>query len=644
MKTLLRTSALFILVFLITSVSFSQKKQLVDKANKDFDQYGYIDAQKIYLKVVEDGYHSSEIYKKLGDTYYYNGNYIEAAKWYNELLKTYPDEVETEYYYRSALALKSLDKKEESDMLMEKYVESGGVMPAVQAFENNPEYLKSLGIQSSRYVVEEVAINSEYTDFGPTYYNDKLVFSTTSRDLNNFKKNNWNNLPYLDLYVADMDEDGNLSNAKAIGGDVNSKYHESSPIFSKDGNTIYFTRNNFSNGRTYSDKKRTIRLKIFKATKNEDGKWENVEELPFNDKNYSVSHPALNNDENRIYFASDMPGTFGKSDLWYVDILEDGEFGAPVNLGGKINTSARETFPFISENNNLYYSSDGRGGNGGLDVYIAPLDENGEVDVISNFGAPVNTNQDDFGFIIEESKGIGFFTSNFNGGRGSIDDDIYRFKEVCVITINGTVTDMDTGVLLPGAEVSYLDKNNKLIEKIITGPDASYSFSGDCDSTYIIRGTKKDYFPNEKLVETPDVGGVIQTSLQLKTKDPCPPNDLGCRLNLLPIYFDFDKSDIRPDAEIELAKILAALREYSQLVIHIESHTDSRGKDSYNESLSERRAQSTLSWFVDQGIDSNRLSAKGYGESQLVNQCSNGVECTEEEHQLNRRSMFIIQN
>ncbi len=642
MKTLLRTSAIFILVLLYTSVSFSQKKQ-IEKANEDFDQYGYIDAQKVYLRVVEDGYHSSEIYKKLGDTYYYNGNYIDAAKWYSELITTYPDEVETEYYYRTALTLKSLDKHAESDRLMEKYVESGGVMPTVQLFENDPEYLKSLGIQSSRYVVEEVAVNSQFSDFGPTYYSGKIVFSTTSRNLDNFKKNNWNNLPYLDLYIADMDEDGNLSNVKPIGGDVNTKYHESSPVFTKDGNTIFFTRNNFSKGRTFSDRKRVIRLKIFKATKNEDSEWGDVEELPFNNKNYSVSHPALNKEETRLYFASDMPGTYGKSDLWYVDILEDDKYGEPVNLGESINTRARETFPFISENNNLYYSSDGRGGNGGLDVYIAPLDENGEVDVISNFGEPVNTNQDDFGFIIEESKGIGFFTSNIIGGKGSIDDDIYRFKEVCVIRIKGNVTDVDTGKLLPGAEVSFLDKDNKLIEKNVVGADASFSFSADCDSTYIIRGTKKEYFPNEKIVETPDIGGVIEASLQLKLKDPCPPNDLGCRLNLLPIYFDFDKSDIRPDAEIELAKILAALREYPQLVIHIESHTDSRGSDKYNESLSGRRAQSTLSWLVDKGIDSSRLSAKGYGENQLINHCANGVECTEEDHQLNRRSMFIIQ-
>ena len=146
------------------------------------------------------------------------------------------------------------------------------------------------------------------------------------------------------------------------------------------------------------------------------------------------------------------------------------------------------------------------------------------------------------------------------------------------------------------------------------------------------------------VLETTNKTGIINVPLQLKLIDPCPPNDLGCRLNLQPIYFDFDRFNIRSDAAIELAKILAAMREYTQLIIHIESHTDSRGSDSYNESLSEKRAQSTLNWLVDQGIDRSRLSAKGYGEKQLINQCSNGVECTEEEHQLNRRSMFIIQN
>ena len=225
-----------------------------------------------------------------------------------------------------------------------------------------------------------------------------------------------------------------------------------------------------------------------------------------------------------------------------------------------------------------------------------------------------------------------------------IDDDIYLVKEICSITINGKVFDEETKDPLPGAQVSLLDENNQLVSQTTATNDGTYNFVGDCGTQYTVRGIKEGYNPYEKMIETPMLSGTIDVPLPLRRIGPCPPNDLGCKLNLQPIYFDFDKSNIRPDAEIELAKILAAMREYPELIIHIESHTDSRGNDSYNMALSERRAQSTLKWLVGKGIDANRLTAKGYGESQLVNQCSNGVSCTAEEHQLNRRSMFIIKN
>ena len=236
-------------------------------------------------------------------------------------------------------------------------------------------------------------------------------------------------------------------------------------------------------------------------------------------------------------------------------------------------------------------------------------------------------------------------SSNRNGEGGSINDQIYSIKrEECVITITGTVFDQESKELLPGSEVTLLDSNNKIVNITIVGENATYSFDAECESQYSIRGTKDGYRPNEKIVETSMESGIIEVPLPLELIDPCPPNDLGCRLSLQPIYFDFDRYNIRPDAEIELAKILAAMRQYPQLIIHIESHTDSRATYSYNEGLSEKRAQSTLNWLVGKGVSSNRLTGKGYGESQLTNQCSDGVECTEEEHQLNRRSMFIIQN
>ena len=643
MKTVLQKIVLFTLVFLYTCVSFSQRKH-IKKAEKDFDIFAYIDAREIYLKVVEDGYRSAEIYKRLGDTYYFNSDYNNASIWYNKLVEEFPDETDANYYFRAAQSLKSANKYSESDILMETYFAKGGEGLVAENFKNNPNYLQSIAKGAKEFNLDKVSINSPTSDFGPSFYLNKLVFASNSQNFEGAKLSVWDNLPYLDLYEADMDENGVLSNATRLRGDINTLYHESSTAFTKDGNTVYFTRNNFIDGKKERDKDKTIRLKLYKATKSGDSYWGNIVELSFNDKNYSVAHPTLSVDEKRLYFASDMEGTLGESDLWYVDILEGDTYGTPVNLGPSINTEARESFPFISDKNNLYFSSDGRSGLGGFDVFVTPLNNDGLTGTITNLGEPANSNKDDFGFIINEEKHFGYVSSNRDGDGGSIDDEIYLVREKCEITVTGSVTDIDSGELLPGADVFLLDSNNKLISKVTVGNNAIFSFIAECDSQYSIRGIKDRYAPAEMVLETPNKTGIINVPLQLKLIDPCPPNDLGCRLNLQPIYFDFDRFNIRSDAAIELAKILAAMREYTQLIIHIESHTDSRGSDSYNESLSEKRAQSTLNWIVDQGIDRSRLSAKGYGEKQLINQCSNGVECTEEEHQLNRRSMFIIQN
>jgi outer membrane protein OmpA-like peptidoglycan-associated protein/tetratricopeptide (TPR) repeat protein len=633
---------LAVLVVLFTSTGFSQKRK-VTKADKDFDKLAYIDAREVYLEVVEDGYESAQIFMNLGDTYYWNSDYDNAAKWYQKLVTNYPSEVEPIYYYRTAQSLKSVGKYEDSDKMMDKYVAVGGDGLIVQNYKNNPDYLATIASKAKGYQLAKVSINTAYSDFGPSFYGDKIVFASSTAKSEGDKTFEWNDQPYLDLYVADVDAEGKLSNATDLPGDINTKYHESSTAFSKDGKTVYFTRNNFIDGKKEKDNDKTVRLKLYKATLDGANGWTNIEELPFNSKEYSVAHPTLQEDQKRLYFSSDMPGTLGMSDLWYVDILDDNSYGEPVNLGPSINTEGRESFPFMSDTGNLYFSSDGRSGLGGYDIYVTTLDENNIAGEIINLGAPANSNQDDFGFIINEEKRMGYLSSNRDGQRGSIDDDIYLVEEICDITLAGTVFDQDTKVLLPGASVQLLDENNTLITEFIVGDDAAFEFSADCEKKYIIRGMKDGYESYETEVTTPDKTSTIPVPVPLK-RIGCQPNDLGCILDLQPIYFDFDKSNIRPDAEIELAKIAAAMRKYEDLIIHIESHTDARAPKDYNESLSERRAQSTLKWLVSKGIDKSRLSAKGYGENKLVNKCSDGVDCTEEEHQLNRRSMFIIQN
>lgn len=645
MNTLVRNIFIFALVAFTTGNVFSQKKD-IQKANKQYDKFAYIDAREIYLKVVEDGYESAQIFERLGDTYYFNSDYTNAAKWYQKLVTQFPDQITPDYYYRTAQSLKSIGKYSESDALMKDYVAKGGEGFVIKKFEDDPNYLKSTVFKSRDFSLEKVGINSSFSDFGASFYmKDKIVYASASNSSEGMKVSEWTNQPLLDLYIADKDTTtGQLSNARPLGGDINTKYNESSTTFTKDGKTVYFTRNNFLDGKKGKDRNKTIRLKLYKATKSGENDWVDVVELPFNDKSYSVAHPALSPDGKKLYFSSDMPGTFGMSDLWYVDILGNNLYGTPVNLGSEINTSGRESFPYISEKNNLYFSSDGRSGLGGYDIFVTPLDKEGKSGNITNLGAPSNSAQDDFGFIINEDKRMGYVSSNRGGDNGSLDDDIYLVKEVCTISITGKVFDEETKDPLSGADVSLLDENNKLVSSTTSKSNGTYSFLADCGIQYTVRGAKEGYQPYEKTIETPNLNGTIDVPLPLKSSGPCAPNDLGCRLDLQPIYFDFDKANIRQDAEIELAKILAAMKKYPELIIHIESHTDSRGDDNYNMVLSERRAQSTMKWLIGKGIDANRLTAKGYGESQLVNKCSNGVPCTSEEHQLNRRSMFIIKN
>lgn len=636
------------LIVLLSIGVLSAQEGKVKKADEQFDSYAFIDARKIYLNVVEDGYESAQVFEKLGDTYYFNSEYSEAAKWYKKLVENYPNEVEPEYYYRTAQSLKSIGEYSESERMMGKYTSMSGDSKVAANLQNNTVSLEDLtDAKSTKYRAINITEGLSSSDFGPTFHGNKIVFASSSKNTEGGKTHDWNGLPYLDLYEAEIGKNGTLENPIALGGDINTPYHESSAAFTKDGNTMYFTRNNYINGKKKRDKKRLVSLKIYKASKKDDGTWGDVEELPFNNNSYSVAHPALNNAENRLYFSSDMEGSLGRSDLWYVDIMANGQYGQPINLGPKINTEERESFPFVSGNDNLYFSSDGHMGLGGLDVFVVSLSGNGQFKTVTNLKAPINSSQDDFGFIIDESSKTGYFSSNREGIEGSVSDDIYAFNENCGAIIKGIITDEKTGRPLEGSLVTLLDEDNKIVSQKTVQKDGIYSFEGiaDCGTQYAVRASNNemDYQPKEKTLTTPM--GMMSTQVDLALTPPdCPVNDLGCRLDLQPIYFDFDKHNIRPDAEVELAKILQAMKEYPQLVIHIESHTDSRGDDNYNRELSDRRAKSTLEWLVKKEVDRNRLSAKGYGESQLVNKCSNGVNCSEEDHQLNRRSMFIIKN
>ncbi|MBX9889349.1 MAG: OmpA family protein [Flavobacteriaceae bacterium] len=633
-----------ILIILVSFEGFAQKAK-VATADKKYEQYAFIDAIAIYERVAEKGYKDEKMFQKLGNAYYFNAELDNAAKWYGELFLMNENQ-EPEYLYRYSQTLKSIGEYDNADKLLDMFKKKSSNDLRAKLYEKHKDYLEEIKENSGRFSIENAGINSEFSDYGASFLGNKLIFASARSTRGISKKVfKWTNQSFTNLYSSEVKSDGNLEEPKRFGNSISSKFHESTPVFTKDGLTMYFTSNNFLDGKKGKDSKRITLLKIYKATL-EDGQWRNVIELPFNSNQYSVAHPALSNDDKTLYFASDMPGTFGQSDLFKVTINEDGSYSIPENLGTKINTEGRETFPFISDENELYFATDGRQGLGGLDIYVVKIEKDLSFIEVQNVGTPVNGPKDDFAFLIDSKSRNGFFTSNRDGGNGY--DDIYKFTEtkkiICEQILKGTITDKESGDFLEDTKLSLLDEKLQFLKGSITNKRGQYSFEVECGKKYNVRAEKRNYETKEGIISIEKMNGNNILSLELlkRIKPIGVGIDLAKILDIPIIYFDLNKSFIREDAAFELEKIVAVMTEYPKIKIDIRSHTDSYQSLKYNESLSDRRAQSTREWMIKKGIDASRLKAKGFGESQLVNKCADGIQCTEAEHQVNRRSEFII--
>ena len=414
-------------VFKSKKPKFKEVPLNIYSAAKYFEKYNYVNAQKSYVKFAESGDESIDVLKSLADTYYFNSQYDKAAVWYNKLLTNYPDQISAEYYFKASLSLKSLGDYKGADYIMGEYIKRTDKIIIRNEFNSNQQYLDTIEKNSNIYSISRTSINSSKSDFGPSYYGSSQVVFASANKGSGSEDYTWTGEPFLDLHIADIDVNGDLVNNTPFKGDINTKFHESSTTFTKDLKTMYFTRNNYFKGEENWDDENTVKLKIYRASMQEDNTWGNVKELPFNSDQYSVAHPSLSLDEKRIYFSSDMPGTFGKSDIWYVDIIDKENYGRPVNLGPTINTEERESFPYISSENVLYFSSNGLIGLGGLDVFMTVLNSKGFPTATANLGEPVNSRYDDFGLIINPEINRGYLSSNRDGFDGSSSDEIYTF-------------------------------------------------------------------------------------------------------------------------------------------------------------------------------------------------------------------------
>ncbi|MFD1315023.1 OmpA family protein [Namhaeicola litoreus] len=507
----------------------------------------------------------------------------------------------------------------------------------------------SLNAQSNgNYQIKFLEVNRDNSDYAVALLDEnKIVF--TSEGNRDSEKGNRN--PRKKLFVGDMDFDGEILNVTKVNKDESNKYNTTGVSYTKDQKTVYFSRNRHARSKSKQRKSKNQRMEIFRARVDENGKWTDIEKLPFNDKKTSAGYPALSADGTKLYFVSNRLPSSGGNDIFVVNINNETEFGEPQNLGKTINTPGNETTPFINSNNVLYFASDGHKGKGGLDIFAAEVFDNHVSDVY-HLEEPINSLNDDFAYIINDQTNTGYFTSNRL--QGNENNDLYAFNlekdkslEDCFITVEGLVKDKNTQALLKNANVELFDLNNNLIESIQTADDGFYSFKVPCSEEYNLVGNSTNYKEQKQRIEILENNyhKILHSNLnltKLMKNEVDESKDLSKILNLAPIYFDFDKVTIRSDARSELDKIVKIMKEYPEITVEANAHTDSWGPAAYNKILSEKRAKSTVNYIISQGIDPSRIIGKGFGEERLLNDCEDPSQCSRAQNQLNRRTEFII--
>lgn len=628
---------------------FSQNQALI-KANKKYNNFEYLEAIKIYESIAKKGNGTPEIFENLANAYYNNANYAAANKWFAKLNEVNPN-MSAESQYRYVLTLKSVGNNQEAEKQLNLYQKAN---PS----QIRAKLLKAYKETASRYQfsnIQNLSINSDASDYGAFLKGDTLIFSSTRGQILSDRPSLRTGQSSSNLYKTYKAKD-DYTEPQLYSFAFYSIYNDATPAFSNDGKTAYYTQNFL----VKDSKKKLVNdgFKLQKAVWNTN-KWVNQQFISFSEKDsVKIAHPALSPDGKFLYFSSDMPGTKGDSDLYKIALNEDGTFGAIEHLNDKINTEGRETFPFVTNSNMLIFSSNGHPGLGGLDLYSYDLNDPNAV--VISLGAVINSPYDDFGLAFNSTTTKGFYSSNKPGAMG--DDDIYSFDVIELpkpliieepkLAIKGLIKDDVTNEALPNVNLVLVDNANKEIARSKTDENGAYTFNQVVPNTdYAIKVNKFDKVVRTIPVSITDknVDAPIAVSKNLvipkvditkvTTKSGV---DVATALKIDQIYFDSNKYDIRPDAKIDLDMLVAYLKLNPNVNIEIGSHTDSIDTTQYNLFLSQKRAQSTLNYIVSEGVDPSRLIAVGYGESKLVNKCKDGVPCSKEQHQQNRRSTFII--
>ncbi len=656
MKKSMKTFLVALLLLANCGLLFSQQTWL-ELGDKYFDQFAYKKAIKLYEGAKDRDPNNWDIYAKLGDCYYNISMPDKAIVYYKIAIDNMKNIKET-YLLKYALCLQSIGPSQDN------------VITAFQDYYKKIGKTDKISSKDSTYIsnedIENLSINSKFSDFGTFIFNDKLYFASSRENPNKKRRLNkrlykWNGQPFLDIYEADIERNTNalklvLPDSSNIGETINTNAHQASVAITNDGKTMYFSGGNVKNNNKLEYNKRgTSKLRLQRASL-VNNKWVVTEADKkameyFDFENFSIGNPALSPDNKRLFFVTCAPfeDANGHTDIYYVDIKNDGTYGKVMIVPG-VNTNGRESFPFISSEGTLYFSSDGIYNNtlglGLLDIYkvtnIDKVIQTGEAKIIHLEG-PINSDKDDFAYFEEPQTGdncevYAYFSSNRQISIAKGDDDIYRVKVKKTKTVQGVITDSSNKNPLADADVDLIDASGMVLKTVQVDSTGTFSLDIECDQLYRLRGSMTRYY--DDLKEYNSAGEKDKINLELK---PFP-----CEISINHIEFALDSADIRTDAKNALSKLKDILFSNPKIKIRIESYTDSRGPAKYNLDLSEKRAQNTKLYLISTGVkESQIISAKGFGEKCLIISDEDIKKLpTEKErseaHQKNRRSRFIL--
>lgn len=597
------------------------------KGNRSYNDMAYHDATNYYFKAFSKDT-SYEAISGLARSYRMMNDADLATGFYSRVV-TYPESVPQDKFEFARLLMQSV-RYDEARYYFKAYLDAVGSDIVAEMLIASCNSVGSFLVDTTLYTLNKVNTPGTTGSFSQIPYGDGIVFSGSTPEFRGNKQNPWTGNSYLDLYFTQKDASGKWISPVLLKGQVNGQYHEGPATFNKEGDVVFFTRSNYTKRKLKTGEGNVNVLKIYRAEKKGDA-WKNIQEVPFNSEDHSVGHPSLSANGTVLYFVSDAPGGFGGTDI-YRARYENGSWSAPENLGKTINTPGNEMFPYFHEDGTLYFSSDAHNNMGGLDVFMTSEVANKWLEP-ENLNYPLNSSKDDFAYVLNKDNQTGYVSSNRTNK-----DEIYEFrKNPPTLIVKGTAYKKGTKDPVADARIEVRELSSR--EVIVATTDAKGQYQVGLKNGHYFMLAKKDmFFADDDSVSTlgQKISNTYERNFELEAIIIEKP------IVLENIYYDLDKWFIREDAAIELNKLVKIMNENPEIVIELGSHTDSRASYRYNNVLSDKRAKAAVEHISSRGIAPERMTWKGYGETKLVNHCTNGVECEEELHQQNRRTEFKV--